>query len=448
MPAAMACHPGGTGPGVKVTAHVAGETLFKSTGATRRTLTAEMQSRGAGVESFMAVPIMQAVRVGHYVVKQHFLGRKRYPLVLMLEPLFRCNLACAGCGKIDYPAQILNQRMSVQECLDADAEADAPVIAIAGGEPLLHKEMPQIVKGLIGRKKYVYLCTNALLLEKKLDDYTPSPFFSFDVHLDGDANMHDASVCQDGVYERAVAAIRNAKARGFRVSINCTLFDGADPKRVASFFDEVMAMGVDGIMTAPGYAYERAPDQEHFLNRQKTKQLFRDIFRLGKGKKWRFTQSPLFLNFLAGNETYHCTPWGKPLRTVFGWQRPCYLLGEGYAKTYQELMDDTAWEKYGTGAYEKCADCMVHSGYESTAVMDAVRRPWHIMKVALLGPETEKPMAPEISLENQRPAEYRYEEQVHAQIQNIEAQKSARAPRVRFHRAETAPAEEKSAATV
>ncbi|GAD25825.1 iron-sulfur (Fe-S) oxidoreductase [Gluconobacter thailandicus NBRC 3257] len=352
----------------------------------------------------------------------------------MLEPLFRCNLACAGCGKIDYPAQILNQRMSLQECLDADTEAGAPVIAVAGGEPLLHKEMPQIIKGLIARKKYVYLCTNGLLLEKKLDDYEPSHFFSWDVHLDGDKLMHDSSVCQDGVFEKATAAIRAAKARGFRVSINCTVFDGAVPERLAAFFDEVMALGVDGIMTAPGYAYERAPDQAHFLNRQKTKQLFRDVFRLGKGKKWRFTQSPLFLNFLAGNENYHCTPWGKPLRTVFGWQRPCYLLGEGYAKTFKELMDDTEWEKYGTGAYEKCADCMVHSGYESTAVMDAVRRPWHIAKVALFGPETEKPMVSEISLANQRPAEYGYEAQVAQQMEKISTSgKPARGPRVRVN---------------
>ena len=373
----------------------------------------------------MAVPIMQAVRVGAYVVKQHLSGRKRYPLVLMLEPLFRCNLACAGCGKIDYPAPILNQRLSVQECLDADTECGAPVIAVAGGEPLLHKEMPEIIAKLLARRKYVYLCTNALLLEKKLDDYTPNPFFSWDVHLDGDKEMHDASVCQDGVYDRAVEAIRKAKARGFRVSINCTVFDGAKPERLAAFFDQVMAMGVDGIMTAPGYAYERAPDQAHFLNRQKTKQLFRDTFRLGKGKKWKFTQSPLFLNFLAGNETYQCTPWGKPLRNVFGWQKPCYLLGEGYAKTFKELMDDTAWEQYGTGNYEKCADCMVHSGYESSAVIDAVKRPLHIMKVALKGPQTEGPMAQEISLANPRAAESHYAELVAARVKELAAKKAA-----------------------
>ncbi|MCX5616886.1 adenosyl-hopene transferase HpnH [Bombella sp. TMW 2.2559] len=394
----------------------------------------------------MAVPLMQAVRVGRYVLKQHLTGRKRYPLVLMLEPLFRCNLACAGCGKIDYPAKILNQRMSYQECMDADTEAGAPVIAVAGGEPLLHKEMPQIIEGLVARKKYVYLCTNALLLEKKIDDYKPSPFFSWDVHLDGDQQMHDSSVCQEGVYERAVKAIKLAKSKGFRVSINCTLFDGVKPERVAAFFDEVMKLGVDGVMTAPGYAYERAPDQEHFLNRQKTKTLFRDIFRLGKGHKWRFTQSPLFLNFLAGNETYHCTPWGKPLRTVFGWQRPCYLLGEGYAKTFKELMDDTAWDQYGTGAYEKCADCMVHSGYESTAVMDAVRRPLHFIKVALQGPETEKPMAPEISLANQRPASYGYDDEVARQLERIEGEeakggnKPARGPRVRINGRAESPA--------
>ncbi len=354
----------------------------------------------------MSVPLRQVVQVGAYVVKQHVLGRKRYPLVLMLEPLFRCNLACSGCGKIDYPAEILNQRLSVADALAAVDECGAPVVAIAGGEPLLHKEMPAIVEGILARKKFVYLCTNALLLEKKMDQYKPNPYFSWDVHLDGDKGMHDQAVSQAGVFEKAVAAIKMAKARGFRLSINCTLFDGAEPARVAAFFDEVMAMGVDGIMTSPGYAYERAPDQAHFLSRQKTKQLFRDILTLGRGHKWRFTQSPLFMSFLAGNENYQCTPWGKPTRNVFGWQRPCYLLGEGYAKTFAELMESTDWEKYGTGHYEKCADCMVHSGYESTAVMDAVKSPIKTMMTALRGPKLEGPMAAEIDLSGARPAEY------------------------------------------
>ncbi len=373
----------------------------------------------------MSVPLRQAVKVGAYVVKQHILGRKRYPLVLMLEPLFRCNLACAGCGKIDYPAEILNQRLSVADALAAVDECGAPVVAVAGGEPLLHKEMPQIIQGILSRKKFVYLCTNALLLDKKMDQYQPDPFFSWDVHLDGDREMHDRAVSQDGVYDRAVAAIRRAKERGFRVSINCTLFDGAEPERVARFFDEVMAMGVDGIMTSPGYAYERAPDQAHFLTRQKTKQLFRDILKRGRGKGWKFTQSPLFMNFLAGNENYRCTPWGKPTRNVFGWQRPCYLLGEGYAKTFKELMETTEWDRYGTGAYEKCADCMVHSGYESTAVMDAVKSPLKTLKVAMRGPELDAPMAPEIDLSQQRPAEYVFSRHVQEKLSELKHKKPA-----------------------
>jgi hopanoid biosynthesis associated radical SAM protein HpnH len=371
----------------------------------------------------MSVPLRQVVRVGAYVVKQHLVGRKRYPLVLMLEPLFRCNLACSGCGKIDYPAAILNQRLSVGDALAAADECGAPVVSIAGGEPLLHKEMPEIVRGLLARKKFIYLCTNALLLEKKMDDYTPHPDFSWDVHLDGDREMHDRAVSQEGTYDRAVAAIKEAKRRGFRVSINCTLFDGAQSDRVAKFFDDVMAMGVDGIMTSPGYAYERAPDQAHFLSRQKTKQLFRDILKKGQGKGWKFTQSPLFMNFLAGNENYHCTPWGKPTRNVFGWQRPCYLLGEGYTKTFKELMDSTDWDKYGTGNYEKCADCMVHSGYESTAVMDAVASPLKTIAVALRGPKLDGPMAPEIDLSKQRPAEYVFSRHVEEKMAELRHKK-------------------------
>ncbi len=367
----------------------------------------------------MAVPLRQALRVGAYVMKQHLTGRKRYPLVLMLEPLFRCNLACAGCGKIDYPAAILNQRLSVADCLQAVEECGAPVVAIAGGEPLLHKEIGEIARKILARKKFVYLCTNGLLLEKKLDQFAPNPYFSFDVHLDGDREMHDQAVSQEGVFDRAVAAIRAAKARGFRVSVNCTFFDGTDPERAARFFDEAMALGIDGIMTSPGYAYERAPDQQHFLTRQGTKQLFRDIFKRGKEKGWKFTQSPLFLDFLAGNQEYRCTPWGNPTRNVFGWQRPCYLLGEGYATTFKELMETTDWDSYGTGNYEKCADCMVHSGYEATAVVDAVKHPIKAARVAMRGPRTDGAMAPEIPLDKQRPAEYVFSRHVEQAVARL-----------------------------
>ncbi|MGB8603425.1 MAG: adenosyl-hopene transferase HpnH, partial [Rhizomicrobium sp.] len=297
----------------------------------------------------MTIPFKQEARIAGYVVKQSLLGRKHFPLVLMLEPLFRCNLACQGCGKIDYPAEILNQRLSYDDCMTAIDECGAPCVSIAGGEPLLHHEMPKIVKGYIARNKFVILCTNALLLSKKIDEYEPSPNFTWSIHLDGDREMHDKSVCQPGTYDKAVAALKLAKSRGFRTQINCTLFNDADPERTAKFFDDVMAMGCDGITISPGYAYERAAAQESFLTRNATRELFRSILSRGKNapKKWQFTQSDLFLDFLAGNQTYKCSPWSMPCRTVFGWQKPCYLLGEGYTRTYKELMDSTEWDKYG-----------------------------------------------------------------------------------------------------
>ncbi len=373
----------------------------------------------------MTVSLRQKAAVGSYILRQRLTGRKRYPLVLMLEPLFRCNLECVGCGKIDYPDAILNQRLSVGECLQAVDECGAPVVSIAGGEPLLHREIDEVVRGIIARKKFVYLCTNALLMEKKLHLFQPSPFFVWSVHLDGDKEMHDHSVCEDGIYERAVAAIALAKSKGFRVNINCTLFDGAKPERVADFFDHVMAIGVDGITVSPGYAYERAPDQAHFLNRRKTKELFRDIFRRGRGHKWSFSQSEMFLDFLAGNQSYHCTPWGNPTRNYFGWQRPCYLLGEGYAKTFRELMEETDWDAYGTGNYEKCADCMVHSGYEATAVVDTVKHPLKALGVALKGIATEGAWAPEIPLDRQRPAEFVFSRHVEDAVARIHAEREA-----------------------
>jgi hopanoid biosynthesis associated radical SAM protein HpnH len=355
----------------------------------------------------LAVPLFQGLKVGQYIASQRLRGIKRYPLVLMLEPLFQCNLACAGCGKIDYPKEILDRRLSVAECLEAVDECGAPVVSIAGGEPLLHKEIEAIVDAIVARKRFVYLCTNALLMKKRLAKFSPSPYFVWSVHLDGDAGMHDKSVCEDGVYERAVAAIGEAKSRGFRVNINCTLFNDAEPARVAAFFDDVATLGVDAITVSPGYAYERAPDQEHFLTRTRTKQLFRDVLQRGRGgRAWSFSQSSLFLDFLAGNQEYRCTPWGNPTRNVFGWQRPCYLLGEGYAPSFRALMDETDWDAYGTGNYEKCANCMVHSGYEATAVNDAVRHPLKALAVSVRGVRTDGPMAPEIPLGAQRPAEY------------------------------------------
>jgi hopanoid biosynthesis associated radical SAM protein HpnH len=370
----------------------------------------------------VGIPLNQALSVGAYVLGQHLRGNKRYPLVLMLEPLFRCNLACAGCGKIDYPDKILNQRISVADALHSMDECGAPVVVLAGGEPLLHKELPEIVNGALAKGKFVTVCTNALLLEKKIHLYKPHKNFNWSIHLDGDEEMHDRSVCQKGVYDRAVEAIKVAKAKGFRVNINTTLFSDAKAEQVAKFLDEMAKLGIGGVTISPGYAYERAPDQQHFLNRTKTKQLFRDIFKLGKGgKAWPFFQSALFLDFLAGNQNYQCTPWGNPTRTVFGWQKPCYLLGEGYTKTFKELMEGTEWDKYGTGNYEKCADCMVHCGFEATAVMDAVKKPWKIAAVALRGVKTDGPMAPEIALDKQRPAEFVFSRHVETKLAEISA---------------------------
>lgn len=374
----------------------------------------------------MGIPLRQAVRVGAYVLKQHLLRRKRYPLVLMLEPLFRCNLACAGCGKIDYPDEILNQRLSYDECMQAIDECGAPVVSIAGGEPLLHRELPQIVRGFLERKKFVILCTNALLLAKKIDQYEPHPDFTWSVHLDGDKPMHDKSVCLAGTYEKAIEAIRLAKERGFRVSINCTLFSDADPEQVAAFFDDMQSMRLDAITVSPGYAYERAPDQEHFLTRERTRKLFRGIFARGRnGKAWPFNQSALFLDFLAGNQTYRCTPWGNPTRNVFGWQRPCYLLGEGYTQTFKELMEETDWDSYGVGNYEKCSNCMVHCGFEATAVTDSFRHPLKALGVMIRGVRTEGPMMPDIPLAGARPAQYVFSSHVERKLAEVRARETS-----------------------
>ncbi len=344
----------------------------------------------------MAVPLRQQITVGTYLIKQKLKGVKKYPLVLMLEPLFRCNLACAGCGKIDYPEDILDKRLSFEECMQAVDECDAPMVSIPGGEPLIHKEMPQIVAGIVARKKYVYLCTNALLLKKRIDDYTPSPFLTFSIHLDGMQERHDASVCQDGVFERAVEAVKLALGKGFRVTINCTLFQGEKAPEVAEFLDYVMELGVEGVTIAPGFSYERAPQQDVFIKGRDVKELFRSIFKIGKTRKWNLNHSTLYLDFLAGNQNYQCTPWGNPTRNVFGWQKPCYLLAdEGNAASFQELLDTTPWEKYGNSTNPKCASCMAHCGYEATAVEDMLKNPLKALLVSVRGPKTDGDMVPE-----------------------------------------------------
>ena len=316
----------------------------------------------------MPVPVSQMWTVASYVLKQKLEGRKQYPLVLMLEPLYRCNLACAGCGKIQYPAHVLKRELTPEECFKAVDECGAPMVSIPGGEPLMHTEIDKIVEGLVARKKYIYLCTNALLLKEKLDLFKPSKYLTFSVHVDGQKEHHDFSVCREGGFELAIEGVREAVKRGFRVTTNTTLFDGADPKSVRAFFDEMMELGVEGMMLSPGYSYGKAPDQKHFLGRARTRRLFRAILSNRK-PSWQFNQSVLFLEFLMGKRNFKCTPWGMPTYSIFGWQKPCYLLQDGYADTFGELMAETDWANYGTeSGNPKCANCMVHSGYEATAV--------------------------------------------------------------------------------
>ncbi|TVQ32057.1 MAG: adenosyl-hopene transferase HpnH [Phycisphaeraceae bacterium] len=322
----------------------------------------------------MGVPLSQMATVATYVLGQRLRGNKRYPLVLMLEPLFRCNLACAGCGKIQYPAHILKRDLSLEDCLKAVDECPAPMVSIPGGEPLLHPQIKEIVEELIKRRKYIYLCTNALLLKKKLEEglFTPSKYLTFSVHMDGQEEHHDFAVCREGTYKVAIEGVRMAVERGFRVTTNTTLFDGADPNSVRAFFDEMMDVGVEGMMVSPGYAYPKAPDQKAFLaERKKTNELFEMILsNRDKGrKKWIFNQSPLFLEFLMGDREYECTPWGNPTYNIFGWQKPCYLLQDGYVDTFRELMEETKWENYGRASGNPaCQQCMVHCGYEPSAV--------------------------------------------------------------------------------
>jgi len=331
----------------------------------------------------MGIPVSQMVAVARYVVKQRIARRERYPLVLMLEPLFRCNLACTGCGKIQYPVQLLQKNLSVEDCVRASDECGPPVVSIAGGEPLLHPQIADIARELAARKRFVYLCTNALLLERNLDLFQPSNYLSFSVHMDGPRAEHDRAVCREGTYDIAVAAIRAAVKRGFRVTTNSTLFDGVDPERMRGFFDDMMALGVEGMMVSPGYSYEKAPDQEHFLRRERAHKLFSRMLDSPK-PHWRFNQSPLFLQFLMGKRDFECTPWGNPTYNVFGWKRPCYLLQDGYVKTFRELMEETEWSRYGRkSGNPKCQDCMVHCGFEPSAVRATFESPRAMGQTAL-----------------------------------------------------------------
>ncbi|HET7569845.1 MAG TPA: adenosyl-hopene transferase HpnH [Gammaproteobacteria bacterium] len=356
----------------------------------------------------MSIPLAQQLRVAQYIIGQRIKRVERYPLTLMLEPLFQCNLACPGCGKIDYESNILKLRLSVEECMHAVDECGAPMVSLAGGEPLVHQDIKAIVDGFIARGKYIYLCTNAILLEKKLDLFTPSKQLTFSVHLDGMRERHDESVGRQGVFDTAVSAILEAKRRGFRVNINTTLFTTADPEEVAEFFDFATDdLKVDGITFSPGFAYEHAPRQDVFMGRRQSKDLFRKIFTRKKQKhsKWPLSQSSLFIDFVCGNQGYQCTAWSMPCRNVFGWQKPCYLLvDEGYEPTWQALLDNTDWANYGVGRNPKCANCMAHCGFEGTAANDAMQHPVKALWASLRGPKLIGPFAADPPVVYKEPA--------------------------------------------
>jgi hopanoid biosynthesis associated radical SAM protein HpnH len=332
----------------------------------------------------MSVPLRQSFRTATYLARQRLARREKFPLLVELEPLYQCNLACAGCGKIQHPDHVLRRRMPVEQALGAIEESGAPMVSIAGGEPLIHPEIDEIANGLVRRKKFVYMCTNAILMERKLDLFEPSPYFAWAIHLDGLRERHDRSVCRDGVFDKAVSAIRAAKDRGFRVTTNTTFFTHDSPDTVRQVLDFINdELEVDQMMISPAYAYEKAPDQDHFLGVRQTRELFRAAFADGRRKRWRLNHTPLFLDFLEGKVDFQCTAWGIPSYSIFGWQRPCYLMADGYAKTYEELVETTDWEKYGRGRDPRCANCMAHCGYEPTAVMATTRSFKQSLRAAL-----------------------------------------------------------------
>ncbi len=332
----------------------------------------------------MAIPFRQNLRVAAYLAKNKFRKVEKYPLIVELEPLFACNLACPGCGKIQYPTEILRQRLTPEEAFAAIEESGAPMVSIAGGEPLLHPQIKEIVEGLIKRKKVVYLCTNAVLLRRKLDNFKPNPYFSWVVHLDGLKERHDEAVDRKGVFDEAVEAIKEAKKRGFRVTTNSTFFTNDSPKTVRDVLNFLNdELKVDAMMISPAYAYVKAPDQEHFLGVKQAQNLFSTAFGEGHRKKWRLNHTPLFLDFLEGKENYECTAWGIPSYSVFGWQRPCYLMSDGYTKTYKELLETTDWSKYGRGKDPRCDNCMAHCGYEPTAVLATAKSLKESIRAAL-----------------------------------------------------------------
>ena len=321
----------------------------------------------------MARPLEMALRLGWYILKNKARGRRRFPLVTMLEPLEACNLACEGCGRIREYEAVIDRTVSLEKCLAAVEESGAPIVSIAGGEPTLHSQIHDIVNGITARKKFVYMCTNALLMDRVMKNIPPSKYFCFVVHLDGMEEAHDKSVYRKGVFKMAIRGIETALAKGYRVTTNTTVFNGCDEDDLIEMFTLVTKMGVEGAMVSPGYQFKFVPNQELFVSRQAARKIFKNV--LDPKRKIRFYNNPLYLDFLRGDRDYSCTAWSNPTYTVMGWREPCYLLGDRHTQDVNDLFKDEVWDRYGVGTDPRCANCMMHCGFESASVFGALSSP-------------------------------------------------------------------------
>ncbi len=331
----------------------------------------------------MKRPLKLDLAMARYIVAQKAKGRKLFPFVTMLEPLEACNLRCLGCGRVKEYTNFMSQRLSVEQSMDAVHASGAPIVSIAGGEPLLHPQIKEIVDAIIAEKRFVYLCTNGLLLQEKLDLFKPSEYFSFVVHLDGTKKIHDYVTQHEGTYDAAMAGLKDALNHGFRVNTNTTVFHGSDVDDLYKLFSTLTELGVEGLMISPGYAYKEVSDRELFLERQESIKVFRKV--LDASNNFPFYNNPLYLDFLRGERTYPCAAWTTPTYTVRGWRKPCYILADEHVDDITELLDPKLWEKYGPGKDRRCTNCMMHSGFEGATILEAFSRPRDLLTLARKG---------------------------------------------------------------
>lgn len=327
----------------------------------------------------MSRPLELAARLTWHIAKNKLAGRKRFPLVTMLEPLEKCNLACVGCGRIREYESVIDHMLTVEQCLAAVEESGAPIVSIAGGEPTIHPQIHEIVNRITAQKRFVYMCTNALLMERMFRKIPPSKHFAFVVHMDGMEKAHDKSVYRKGVFRIALKGIKEALDKGYRVTTNTTVFNGVDEDDVIEMFKMLTDIGVEGCMISPGYQFDSVPDQNLFITRQRARKVFRSILNPKHGI--RFYNNPLYLDFLRGEREYECSAWANPTYTIMGWREPCYLLGDRHTQSIEPLFSDELWDRFGPGKDPRCADCLMHCGFESTSVFEAMKTPKDAIKM-------------------------------------------------------------------